>query len=148
MIEAEACPSSDSHYALVMGQCLYFEETTMNYTEAKTNCANKMTSYGLGRLFEPKSYNMSEMVAAKAKDILARYYFRIGVNDIVQPDNYVYESNSIPIGFTPNWVPISSYQPGNNNNEYKCILVGCNQKGNVGMWADHKCDVNVYSVCE
>ena len=150
MSKAKACPTSDSHHTLVMGKCLYFEETKMNYTEAKNNCADKMTSYGIGRLFEPKSYNMSEIVAAKANDILTAdtwSWFWIGVNDIVQPDNFVYESNSLPISFTPNWAPIISYQPGNNIDNHKCIVVGFHPY--LGVWANYECgSYEIFSVCE
>merc|ERR1711962_1207381 len=90
------CPTSDPKYSWVNGKCLYFEKTSMNYEDAKSNCANKMARYGKGRLFEPKSHNMSEMVAAKANETFGdleistrRHAFRIGVNDIVQPDTYV-----------------------------------------------------------
>ena len=117
----------------------------MNYTKAKTNCEDKMSIYGIGRLFEPKSYNMSEMVAAKANEILKNEFFRIGVNDIVQPDNFVYDSNSMPIGFTPNWSQSSSYQ--NNNDSHKCIVIGI-YLVNLGMWYDYTCENPYYSVCE
>ena len=64
----------------------------MNYEDAKSNCANKMARYGKGRLFEPKSYNMSEIVSAKAHEIFKGGYFWIGINDIDQQYTYVYES--------------------------------------------------------
>ena len=48
------CPTSDSHYKVINGSCLYFETTPMNYSDAQSNCRNK---YGdnTGRLFEPHS---------------------------------------------------------------------------------------------
>ena len=48
------CPTSDPHYKIINGSCLYFETTPMNYSDAQENCRHK---YGnnIGRLFEPQS---------------------------------------------------------------------------------------------
>merc|ERR1712062_358499 len=107
-----------------------------------------MARYGKGRLFEPKSINMSDMAAAKAFEIFNGDFFRIGVNDIVQPDTYVYESNSVPITFTPNWYSSSaSYRPGNKVEKNKCIIVGSNSDA-LGEWVDYPCSNTRYSICE
>ena len=87
----------------------------MNYADAKDNCATKMARYGKGRLYEPKSLDSSETVAAKFFELSLKDWFYIGVNDKLQPDTYVYDSNSLPLSFTPNkWYDYSAYQPGNN----------------------------------
>ena len=48
------CPTSDPYYKIINGSCLYFETTTMNYSDAQANCYNK---YGdnIGRLYEPQN---------------------------------------------------------------------------------------------
>ena len=65
------CPTSDSNYHLVNGQCFYFENKILKtYTDAKANCADKMERYGRGRLFEPQTLEMSYMVAKKGNYVL------------------------------------------------------------------------------
>ena len=48
------CPTSDPYYKIINGSCLYFETTTMNYSDAQANCRNKLGN-DIGRLFEPQS---------------------------------------------------------------------------------------------
>jgi len=152
------CPLSDPKYSLVNGACMYFENIQMTRTPARSNCENKMARYGKGRLVEPRSLEMNEMVAQKASDLMyvkdplnGCSYFQIGVNDIEKPDTYVYESNSEPISFTPIWYPSRLHSPGNNVTRNQCTVVGSN-KSYLGQWADHKCDFPKYvdfcSVCE
>ena len=117
----------------------------MNYADAKVNCANKMARYGKGRLYEPKSLDSSETVAAKANELSLDNYFLIGVNDIVQPDTHVYDSNSMSLSFTPKWFDDNDHLPGNNDT---CINV-CSFDGPwLGDWMDFPCTNNHHSVCE
>jgi len=148
----ETCPTSDPYYALVIDQCLYFEKIEMNYTDAKVNCANKMARYGKGRLYEPKSLDSSETVAAKFFELSLIDYFYIGVNDIVQPDTHVYDSNSMPLSFTPKWYSDpdsdSDYRPVNQRGaKNTCIIVGSSTSF-LGKWIDYWCFDLFYSVCE
>ena len=100
----------------MMAKCFYLEEKIKTYNDAKTNCAKKP-----GRLFEPKSYESSVMVAKYVRDVSSRNFFRIGVHDIDQQYNYVYESNSMEINFTPIWHKFFDEYITDANN--KCILV-------------------------
>lgn len=141
-----ACPTSDRNYFLVNGKCLYIETTDMNRVDARTNCANKMAQYGKGVLLEPKSVSMSEMVSRKVQQIIGSKYLHIGVNDIVQPDTYVYESNLTPISFTPNWYAGSAtHRPGNNQISYKCTFLSLYE---IGEWVDYECTTQWNSICE
>ena len=61
----------------------------MSQTDAKTYCADKMSRIGKGRLFEPLSLAISDMVAAKALEIFdgdvfsgTRIYLKL--SDIVE----------------------------------------------------------------
>ena len=136
---------------MVNDKCLYFERTERNRTDARTNSANEMAKYGKGTLLEPESFSMCEMVTKKAYEIAGRLYLHIGVNDIITPDPYVYESNSVPISFTPNWFRPTSIGNnmlyGNKNKNYKCTFLSSYTSG-IGFWIDHPCSLEWYSVCE
>ena len=120
----------------------------MDHFEARANCETKKLVNGSGRLFEPKSHEISEMVAEKANEIFdSENYYHIGVNDIAKPDTYVYDSTSLTITFTPKWDERKEYRPGNNEPERKCILVG-HSKQELGKWIDEECRFAVQSVFE
>ena len=151
------CPLSDPKYSLVNGACMYFENIEMTRTAARSNCESKMARYGKGRLVEPRSLEMNEMVAQKAFDLMyvkdplnGCSYFHIGVNDTEKPDTYVYESNLEPISFTPTWYDGVDHRPGNNKTRHQCTYVGSNKQF-LDQWADHTSNwkyVLYCSICE
>ena len=63
-----------------------------------------MSKYGKGKLFEPKSVTINDMVAEKANEIMGSKCTLIGLNDFAEPGTFVYDSDSSPLSFTPNSV--------------------------------------------
>merc|ERR1712083_144192 len=101
-------------------------------------CASKMAEYGFGRVFEPKSLNMSNVVTEKFQNILGEKWYRIGVNDRENPGTFVYDSNSLPIDFVPNWVSNSSEGPDTTIEKYTCVIVS-SRSLDFGVWINIKC---------
>ena len=146
----EPCPISDSRFFIVEDKCIFLEERSMNRTDATANCAKEMANYGIGRLFEPKSLEMNNEVATKVFTLIGQYGVHIGVNDIAKPDDYVYDSDSTPISFSPKWYDIdsTSYSPGNGIAFHQCTFISMLENSYMGSWADYICSVPFYSICE
>ena len=125
----------------------------MSFKSAKANCAKEMGKYGKGILFEPRSLNMNDMVANMAMRSLSsnQYCAHIGVNDIMKPDTYVYDSDLTPITFSPKWYDehgITDHKPRNNISSHECIIMVLSNDSYLGSWADYKCNVPYPSICE
>ena len=128
----------------------------MSYKSANANCAKEMGNYGKGILFEPKSLDMNNMVASMAMRSLSssnssHIAAHIGVNDIMKPDTYVYDSDSTPITFSPKWYDehgITDHKPRNNISSHECIIMVVSNDSYLGSWADYKCNTPYPSICE
>ena len=124
----------------------------MSYKNASANCAKEMGKYGKGILFEPKSLNMNNMVANMARGLIGEHNLaHIGVNDIIKPDTYVYESDSSAITFSPKWYDehgITDHKPRNNISSHECIIMVLTNDSYLGSWADYRCNLPWASICE
>ena len=122
----------------------------MNYADAKSNCLSKMVQYGFGRLFEPKSKSMNDLVATEANTVFYDWLY-IGFNDIATDMTYVFDSDNSPVlsAFSPKWY--GSYGPGGNEDSLDCgILSAAYIEGSLalGDWAESACSANRRSICE
>ena len=61
------CPIEKEGYQLIMGQCLFFEKTNMNFGTAQDNCQEKFLPY-YGKLFEPSTIEIYQAVHDASKD--------------------------------------------------------------------------------
>ena len=61
------CPIEKEGYQLIMGQCLFFEKTNMNFGTAQDNCQEKFLPYS-GKLFEPSTIEIYQAVHNASKD--------------------------------------------------------------------------------
>jgi len=116
----------------------------LNYEDAKTNCAQKLAIHGKEMLYEPQSHKMNQMVAEKANEIFGFIdgSFWIGVTRS-NTYNFVYDSNSMPLNFTPKWVELAS----DATTAWRCIFVFYDT-WQLGKWQTYICFADYYSVCE
>ena len=116
----------------------------MTFTNAKANCKDKFGSENHGRLFEPKSLQMNQLVFEASLKVLgfrtSRYRF-LGVDDLSTEGTFVYSSDSSQIAFPIPWAPGDP----NGFNSSNCILVGYR---NTDRWIDALCRQGQHSICE
>ena len=74
------CPSG-SKYKVIEGICIYFETQKLNFAKASANCKTKFGNGNGGRLFEPKSLHMNQLVYEASVDVGFSPRW-IGVNDL------------------------------------------------------------------
>ena len=144
------CPTSESGYIIVNNKCIYLESSAMTHANAKLNCLAKMECYGFGRLFEPKSKSMNDLVATETNTVFASYWVWIGFNDIATDMTYVFDSDNSPVlsAFSPKWH--NSYGPGGNKDSADCGILSLFKLGSlaIGDWAESACAATRRSICE
>jgi len=151
-LKKNTCPTSESGYIIVNNKCIYLESSRMNHANAKLNCLAKMECYGFGRLFEPKSKSMNDLVATEANNFFGNAWVYIGFNDIATDKTYVFDSDNSPVlsAFSPEWV--NTYGPGAGRDSMDCGLLAAYNSGNVdiGDWGETECESGSYrrSICE
>ena len=113
------CPTDDSRYKWILEHCYYLEIDDKTYEEAKANCATKFSNGG--KLFEPMSLQVSELVWEEFKDtIISKGYAPwIGVNKQEAHSVYKYTSSGSNVSFTIPWLP--GYEPRGNSS--RCITM-------------------------
>ena len=93
-------------------------------------------------LFEPRTKSENDLIhqAAEEMDILSRRFdsIHVGINDLKEEGEFVYESSGLPISFE-NW----SFWQGSGGREENCVII---RKGNP-KWIDGLCDYRGPSVC-
>ena len=133
------CPTEESGYRFIEGNCYFFEIIyEMNYEAAKQNCHTKFN--GMGKMFEPKTLAINEKVHEIALD-LKRHHYWVGVNDIQNEGTWVYTSDGSPIPFNAPW--FSGY--GSRGASLNCVLFN---SFTIGKWGDYKCASDWFSICE
>ena len=154
-LKNNTCPTSESGYIIVNNKCIYLESSHMNRANAKLNCLAKMECYGFGRLFEPKSKSMNNLVATEARNVFGNDWVYIGFNDIATDKTYVFDSDNSPVlsAFSPKWGP--SYGPGGNRDSQDCGVLSTftlpviNNIPELGDWGEFACEIGTYSsICE
>ena len=131
-------------YRLIQGKCFYFEWKYKNFKDAKENCKQKG-----GKLYEPMDAVVMKEIA-KISGIGPSYtniWAWIGITDTAKEGNYVYESNSQSIKFSPPWAPLGY---GAQGISFNCIGLQVNGNSYRGTLADLKCSAyhSMYSICE
>jgi len=137
------CPTNDPNYHLLNDHCIFLEKSYKTYEDAKQNCETKFGVHG--KLFEPKTWSENQMAYKIAKAIHPNWW--IGVNDKQTEGSYVYESNGLPISYTPKF----RYGFGSRGTFANCILYRSASSGHesdIVHWVDYPCSYIHYSICE
>ena len=147
------CPTNSSGYYLVGNKCIYFEQTDLNWENAKKGCKNKFS--GGGRLFEPLSLQEHNDVYALIKIYNKNFNvaYWIGVDDLSQEGSFTYSSSGSKISFNLPWHDNNRAPWGTRGSKYNCVLVNNDglsaTSGDLrGLWADADCPIPIPSVCE
>jgi len=138
-----SCPTNDPDYHVLNDHCIFLEKSHKTYEDAKQNCETKFA--GHGKLFEPKTWSENQMAYKIAKAIHPNWW--IGVNDKQTEGSYVYESNGLPISYTPKF----RYGFGSRGTFANCILYRSASSGHesdIVHWVDYPCSYIHYSICE
>ena len=130
------CPIDQSNYAEVDGHCYYLEMVRMTYEEAKVNCASKFSS---GKLFEPLSLQVNDLVWEEFKDtIVPGYGPWIGVTDQETNSVFKYTSSGSVVSFTIPWFAGITLKPSE-----ECVYMWTEAR-----WNEHGCTADQTSICE
>ena len=152
-LKKNTCPTSESGYIIVNNKCIYLESSRMNHANAKLNCLAKMECYGFGRLFEPQSKSMNDLVATEARNVFGDDFVYIGFNDIATDKTYVFDSDNSPVlsAFSPTWYLPTIYGPRGRKNHEDCVVLAAykNHSQVLGYWAETHCKSGTRrSICE
>ena len=142
------CPTNSSGYYLVGNKCIYFEQTDLNWENAKKGCKNKFS--GGGRLFEPLSLqehnDVFALIILQYKNYNNNVAYWIGVDDLSQEGSFTYSSSGSKIPFNLPWYDINGTPAGSRGSRYNCVWVQNGDDG--GLWLDFECTDTWPSVCE
>ena len=148
-ISRMACPTDSPGYHLVGNKCIYYEQTSLNWENAKKGCKDKFS--GGGRLFQPFSLQENNDVAAIIKRLYSKLSnFWIGVDDLSQEGSFTYSSSGSKISFNLPWHEgtwENSTPWGRRGSGYNCVLMQYNSNSNA-TWLDYDCKSTWLSVCE
>merc|ERR1712008_52298 len=111
-----------------------FEANTLNYDIANDNCQEKLGTSG--RLYEPKSISEMKKVA-KLGDEVSYPWAWLGVTDKRIESQFAFNSNGLPINFTPTWF---SRGFGSRGKGFNCIaMLMPSTNSYFTQWADIPC---------
>ena len=145
----EACLNGAGNYRLILGRCYFFQQTYMTHTEAAQNCKHRK-----GVLFEPRTKSENDLIHHAAEEMLSLTWFEgygdrihIGINDLKEEGEFVYESSGLPISFE-NWSFWDgsgdwSFWEGSGGREENCVMM----RKDYSVWYDVPCDYLGKSVC-
>ena len=136
------CPTGSPGYFLVGNKCIYHEETSLNWENAKKGCKDKFS--GGGRLHEPLSLQEHNDVHA-----IVDYAYWIGVDDLSQEGSFTYSSSGSKISMNLPWY--GQGYSGTRGSCCNCVLLFDGKKesdGSNGSWLDYDCARTYPSVCE
>ena len=139
------CLMEDSGYKKIDGKCFYFEETSLTYDAAKSNCIEKLKPWP-GKLFEPATLAENNKIATIFGSLFSGLWWpHIGVNDMSQEDTFLYNTTGLPINFSPVWTV--NHGPGVHGTDSNCIALGY-WSSFVGEWVERPCSTLRPSICE
>merc|ERR1719318_1922836 len=95
------------------GRCYYMSTGTKNWWDAKQDCIRRG-----GRLFEPRSKELNELVYSNVPGPGKCYW--VGISDIEAENKYVYASDDQELSYT-------NFRPGYpiSNSTKNCFLYAC-----------------------
>ena len=118
--------------------CFYFERRKLNYHEAQANCRTKFGQKHTGRLFEPRNFNVNNIIFDEAQSILKNQNpYWIGLTDLGRGGGFKYASN----GQIPELLFRLNGGDVDEDNEHCIKLFG-------GKWHDELCHYVYSSICE
>lgn len=117
------------------GRCFYISTGTKNWWDAKQDCIRRG-----GRLFEPRSKELNELVYSNVPGPAKCYW--VGISDIEAENKYVYASDDKELTYT-------NFRPGYpiSNSTKNCFLYACDGSHPFKFW-DYGCEVSIAYVCE
>ena len=111
----------------------------MWHSTAQENCNNHIVNGTKGRLFEPRTLLTNDFVFSNFTSVHGNQNIFIGIDDINEPNKWVYSSSGIQATFT-NW---EKGQP-----DYHLERCAHFRNTHPKYWADTSCNVNWPSICE
>ena len=136
---------NDPLYKILDNQCFYFEKKSLNFDSANDNCQEKLGASG--RLYEPKSVSEMKKVGKLGDEVFTSLAWAwLGVTDKRIESQYAYNSNGLPINFTPTWY-IRSYASRGKGNDCIAMLMK-SIHSHFTQWVDYSFDVLIGSICQ
>ena len=136
------CDTLGNNYEYILGNCYYFEASAYSFTKASEKCKDSFGDFGIGRIFEPRSKILNDLVIQEARTTVKLDDFWIGIRDSDSKNNWQYVSSNQTVSWT-NW---RSGQPDNNDgNPENCL--GTLFKDSF-EWDDTPCRYSKPSICE
>ena len=111
----------------------------MWHSTAQENCNNHIVNGTKGRLFEPRTLLTNDFVFSNFTSVHGNQNIFIGIDDINEPNKWVYSSSGIQATFT-NW---EKGQP-----DYHLARCAHFWNAHPKNWADTGCNDNWPSICE
>ena len=135
---------NDPRYKILDNQCFYFERKSLNFDSANDNCQEKLGASG--RLYEPKSVSEMKTVGKLGDDVFPSWTnVWLGVTDKRIESQFAYNSNGLPINFTPTWWPGYGSQGKGND----CIFMRMpSTNPYFTKWGDYSCTATYGSICQ
>jgi len=132
------------YYKILDNQCFYFETEALNFDSANKNCQEKLGASA--RLYEPKSVSEMKKVATLGDEVfIYRDGVWLGVTDKRIESQFAYNSNGLPVNFTPPWY--SDYGSKGKGND--CIIMGMTStSSSFTKWGDLSCTHTSGSICQ
>jgi len=140
------CPAqNDPLYKILDNQCFYFEQNFLNFDSANKNCQEKLGASA--RLYEPKSVSEMKKVGTLGDEVFTadNKWVWLGVTDKRNESQFAYNSNGLPINFTPTWG--SGY--GSRGKGRDCVyMMMSSTHSDFTQWYDWSCSSTGSSICQ
>ena len=133
-------------YKILDNHCFYFEKKYLNFDSANKNCQEKLGASG--RLYEPKSVSEMKKVGKLGDEVFTSgTWVWLGVTDKRIESQFAYNSNGLPINFTPTWRSCCDFGSRGKGND--CILMGMKSTdSDFTIWLDYSCTYTAGSICQ
>jgi len=139
------CPTEKSGYRILEDRCYFFESVNRGYSATQEYCKTAFGPYVVGKLWEPKSLKINNVVVAEAKNIFGTSVAGIWIG-ISNDGKFRYQSS----GETATWdMPYySEHQKTGNIGTRHCLFYNLNYSN----WRTNaSCTGSpwvIYTVCE
>ena len=90
------CPTEKNGYRLIENQCYFFDRINRDYKIAQEKCKTVFGSNFIGKMWEPQSLHINNVVSSEAKSIFGTsvdHRFWIGITN---DGNFRYQSTGVP----------------------------------------------------